>query len=244
MITSNQPTIFGDKIVAALSSKSDGNLKYGLGDDAQTLKNRELFLGKIGIDIHHTSLVGITYDTDDFTKYRIATLTDKGSGMLAPDVEEHVDALVTTTPGHALFLPIADCAGVILYDPEKRVLMVSHLGRHSVEQEGAAKSIEYMVEQCGANAKDILAWVSPSVGKITYPLNAFEGRSLQEVILQQLGLAGVTKEHIEISAVDTAQDENYFSHSEYIKGNRDDSGRFAVVAMMREQGEPAVNMHI
>lgn len=70
MITSDQPTIFPDTIVAALSSKGDGNLKFGLEDDKKTLANRKQFLQKAGIDIHHTSLVGITYDTDDFTKYR------------------------------------------------------------------------------------------------------------------------------------------------------------------------------
>lgn len=240
MIASDQPTIFGDMIVAALSSKGDGNLKFGLGDDAKTLDNRQRFLSQVGIDIRHTSLVGITYDTDDFAKYRIVNVEDKGKGMLASDMEEYVDALVTTKPGHALFLPIADCAGVILYDPVRRVLMVSHLGRHSVEQKGAVKSVEYMTEKCGASAKDILVWVSPSVGRATYPLAAFEGRSLQEVISEQLGRAGVAKEHIEVSAIDTARDENYFSHSEFLKGRQDTSGRFAVVAMMCEQGEPAV----
>ena len=64
--------------------------------------------------------------------------------------------------------------------------MVSHLGRHSVEQNGAVKSIEYLTDKCGANAKDILVWVSPSVGRATYPLTAFEGRSLREVIREQL----------------------------------------------------------
>ena len=240
MITPHQPTIFGDTIVAALSSKSDGNLKFGLEDDKKTLASRKRFLQKVGIDIHHTSLVGITYDTDDFAKYRIVTLEDKERGMLEGDSEEYVDALVATEPGHALFLPIADCAGVILYDPTRGVLMVSHLGRHSVEQNGAIKSVEYMVANCGVSAKDVLVWVSPSVGKATYPLAAFDGRALQDVIVEQLGRAGIAAKHIELSDVDTAHDDNYFSHSEFLKGNRDVSGRFAIVAMMREQGEPAV----
>src|SRR5687768_3917815 len=204
MIASDQPTIFGDMIVAALSSKDDGNLKFGLEDDEKTLANRKRFLQKVGIDIHHTSLVGITYDTDDFAKYRIVTLQDKGAGMFGGNIEEYVDALVTTGPGHALFLPIADCAGVILYDPVMRVLMVSHLGRHSVEQEGASKSVDYMVTSCGVDAKDLLVWVSPSVGRATYPLNAFEGKALQEVIVEQLRSAGVAADHIETSRVDTA----------------------------------------
>lgn len=33
MIAADQPTIFGDKVIAALSSREDGNLKFGLDDD-------------------------------------------------------------------------------------------------------------------------------------------------------------------------------------------------------------------
>jgi copper oxidase (laccase) domain-containing protein len=239
MIAADQPTLFGDKVLAVLSSRENGNLKFGVGDDARALQNRKVFLDKIGVDINHTSLVGITYDTDDFTKYRIATVEDKGIGMSKKDMTKYVDALVTREPGHALFLPLADCAGVILYDPKTSVLMLSHLGRHSVEQGGAATSVDYLKETCDVDPSNLLAWISPSVGKATYPLHSFDGKSLQEVILRQLQDAGVTADHIEASNVDTAHDENYYSHSQYLKGNQTDAGRFAVVAMMVEQGEPA-----
>ncbi len=240
MIAADQPTIFGDKVLAVLSSKEDGNLKFGLGNDDETLANRRAFLGKAGIDIAHTSLVGITYDTDDFAKYRVALAKDKAVGMLRTDMDRHVDALVVTQPGHALFLPLADCAGAVLYDPVKKVLMVSHLGRHSVEQRGAKKSVEYLKEQLDVNPRDLQVWISPSVGSATYPLHAFDGRSLQAVIVEQLREAGVSSAGIEASTVDTASDANYFSHSEYLKGNEAKAGRFAVVAMMMPgQGEPA-----
>lgn len=240
MIASDQPTILGDKVLAVLSSRRDGNLKFGMGDDARALENRKRFLDTIGVDINHTSLVGITYDTDDFTKYRIATVDDKGVGMSKKDMTKYVDALVVREPGHALFLPLADCAGVILYDPKTNVLMLSHLGRHSVEQGGAATSVEYLKETCDVDPSNLLAWISPSVGKATYPLNAFDGKSIQEVIVSQLEEAGVEPKNIEASSVDTAHDEQYYSHSQYLKGNQDEAGRFAVVAMMREQGEPAI----
>lgn len=240
MILSDQPTIFGDKVRAVLSSKEDGSLKFGLDNDDVTLANRRALLEKAGIDINHTSLVGITYDTDDFVKYRIATTDDKAIGMLRTDMEKHVDALVATEPGHALFLPLADCAGAVIYDPVKKAVMVSHLGRHSVEQSGARKSIEYLKEQLGSNPADLLVWISPSVGKATYPLNAFEGKSLREVIEQQLKDAGVFADHIESSTVDTAHDENYYSHSQFLKGKEVSAGRFAIVAMMPAQGEPAI----
>lgn len=239
MIQADQPTIFGRGVIAAVSSKQDGNLKFGVADDAETLENRQRFLNTLGIDINHTSLVGITYDTDDFAKYRIASLHDKTVGMLVSNMTQHVDALVVDQPNHALFLPLADCVGAVLYDPMRKLLMVSHLGRHSVEQEGAGKSVRYLVENFGIKPTDLLVWLSPAVGKATYPLTAFSGKSLYEVIVGQLTGVGVKQENIEVSDVDTATDKNYYSHSQYLKGNEAEKGRFAIVAMMIGQGEPA-----
>lgn len=146
--------------------------------------------------------------------------------------DNHADALVTTNPGHALFLPIADCVGVVFYDAAKKVLMVSHIGRHSAEQYGAQKSVGYLQTHTNATPEDIKVWLSPAVGKASYPLKAFNGQSLHEVIEDQLIKAGIKKENIEKSPVDTANNEHYFSHSQYLQGN-DEPGRFAVVAMMK-----------
>jgi copper oxidase (laccase) domain-containing protein len=236
MITHDQPTIFSDDVIAALSSKEDGNIRFGFDDDDSVQTNRRRFLEKVGINLEHTTLVRVTYDTDDFTKYRIATADEKAMGMAAPHAAYHADALVVTDPDHALFLPLADCAGVILYDPEHKVLMVSHLGRHSVEQYGAKKSVEYLKSAFATDPSELKVWISPSVGKATYPLHAFEGRGLQEVIIEQLHEAGVNM--IEASRVDTAHDDHYYSHSEFLKDSKADNGRFAVVAMMVAQGEP------
>jgi len=238
MIAADQPTIFGEGVIAAISSKKNGNMKFGIAEDAITLKNREVFLQSVGIAMDHTSLVGITYETDDFTKYRIATYKDKAVGMRAPDVTEHADALVVDQPNHALFLPLADCIGAILYDPTHQVLMVSHLGRHSVEEEGAKKSVEYLRAHYNSRPNDIKVWLSPGVGKASYPLYAFEGKSLHEVIVSQLLASGLNKHNIQVSNIDTATSDDYYSHSEFLKAN-DVPGRFAIVAMMSVQGEPA-----
>jgi copper oxidase (laccase) domain-containing protein len=239
MIREDQPTIFGDAVMAALSSRKNGNMKFGLGDHKRTLGNRRAFLESVGIDIAHTSLVGVTYETDDFAKYRIVSTEDKGVGMLGMETIEHADALVTDTLGHALFLPLADCVGAILYDDTQKVLMVSHLGRHSVEIEGAAKSVEYLKMHYSIDPAHLQVWLSPGVGKATYPLHKFDGKSLHEVITSQLKKAGVTEDNIENSTIDTATAEHYYSHSEFLKGNQADPGRFAIVAQMCEQGEPA-----
>lgn len=233
MIAKDQPTVFGKGVIAAVSSVQDGNLKFGVHEeDAQVIENRRMFLKNAGIDIHHASLVALTYKTDNFAKYRLVDGDDKADGM-TKNSERYADALLTSHAGHALFLPIADCVGVILYDPNKKLLMVSHVGRHSAEIEGALKSVQFM-EKHGARAADIKAWLSPAVGKATYPLHAFGGQSLREAITAQLLKAGVSERAIEASNIDTAHDDNYFSHSQFLKGNESLPGRFAIVAMMVE----------
>lgn len=239
MIAKDQPTIFGGKVLAALSSRADGKMKFGVGGDNTVLQNRLAFLKKAGIDSAHTTQVAVTFETGDFTKYREAKASEKNVGIADSGNVQHADALVVAHPNHALFLPLADCVGAILFDPKNHILMVSHLGRHSTEQDGGRKSVMYLHDNFGTNPADVLVWLSPAVGKATYPLHAFNGTGLKEVVAGQLQRAGVLKKHIEISSIDTAHDGNYYSHSEFLKGNRAENGRFAVVAMMHAQGEPA-----
>ena len=239
MIDADQPTIFGGAVRAAISSKGDGNMKFGIGNETDVRKNRRAFLRSAGIDIDHTTLVAITYDTDDFTKYRVVDGDEKPTGMHSMDDVVHADALVTKEPNRALFLPLADCVGAIIYDTEHHVLMVSHIGRHSAEMDGGRRSVKYLEDTFGSDPKQLKVWLSPGVGRDTYPLHRFGGKGLQEVILDQLQAAGVIDEHVEVSHIDTAKSKDYYSHSEYLKGN-DEQGRFAIVAEMRAQGEPAL----
>lgn len=230
MIARDQPQLFDRRIVTAVSSKTDGTMR---GDDQHARDHRRLFLRSVGIDPAHTVLVGITYNTDNFARYTQVARSDDGRGITAPDDTIIADALVTTEPGVALFLPLADCAGLIVYDPVKRAVMVAHMGRHSTEIDGVTKSLAYMGRVAGVRTADVRVWVSPAVGRETYPLFRREGRSLHEEIRRQLLGAGVPEQSIELCGVDTAKSGDYFSHSEFLAGRRDDEGRFAVVAMLR-----------
>lgn len=231
----SQPTIFGDAVVVGVSSVDDGNMRFAFGDENETRHNRMRFLEQVDIDPTQATLLQVSYeDTTDFTRYHIVEDEHQGEGMLAPVSDLHADALVVTRPDQALFLPLADCIGAVIYDALAHVMMVSHLGRHSIEQDGAYKSIHYLKDEFGSNPADIRIWLSPSVGGESYPLSAFNNQSLQDVACAQFERAGITLEHIEISDIDTAEDENYFSHSEYLAGNQMTDGRFAIVAMMRD----------
>lgn len=235
MITLDQPKIFGNRIVAALSSANDGNMSHLTGVQGKTLENREKFLRNAGIDSHHTTFVQVKYsEAEHFTRYKIANETHKKAGLEMAESSFVADAVIVAKPHHAIFLPLADCAGAIIYDTKKKVLMVSHLGRHSTEEQGGTKSIEYLKNTFQSDANDILVWLSPAVGKETYPLTKFDGDGLHEVLLEQFIEAGVPKVNIEICEVNTATNKNYFSHSEHLRGNRSSNDRFAIAAMMTD----------
>lgn len=235
MIAKDQPTIFGSHLVAGVSSVQEGNIKkYGMPAELQigVEENQKQFLQKLSILPEQTVLIKLSYDKEDFTTYDTVSQVDKGKGIVSDDAPIS-DALATKDKNVALFLPIADCVGAIIYDPKKEVLMVSHLGRHSTEQCGGTKSVQYLVEQFGCNPADILVWLSPSPRADSYPLLKFENRSLRDVNNEHFINAGVSPENIEICDVDTSLDTNYFSHSEFLKGNRETDGRFAVLAMIK-----------
>ena len=234
MIKADQPTIFKNKIIAAVSSKEDGTMKINGSPEEmhKTIhKYREIFLHKVAISPDQTILVQINYDTDHFARYDTVNNASSSEPNLI-DNHHPNDALATQAKGTALFLPLADCAGAILYDQKNEALMVSHLGRHSTEIEGANQSVQYMQKNFHSNPQDILVWLSPAAGSVQYPLHAFENKSLHEVNKKHLVESGILSQNIEISNIDTTSDVNYHSHSEFLKGKQDESGRFAIVAMM------------
>lgn len=221
-------------LVIAISQVSDGDMKInGPGAKDQIITNRTNFLAKNGIKLSDSTLVKITYDGTDYTRYREVDESRKGQGMRIND-SLPADGLVTRELGHALFLPLADCVGAVIHDPTKGILMVSHLGRHSVEQNGGYESIRFLVDNYGCKPENLAVWLTPAPGRQSYPVHAMGNRGLKELAIKQLESAGVQLANITDSPIDTATDKNYFSHSEFLKGNRPNDGRYAIVAMMRD----------
>jgi len=221
-----------EKPLIEISTVHDGNM-YIPSDaaNADVIENRAKWLGKFGLNLDDAVRVYINYARDDFATYRAVTSSERGHGMR--DNRLHAaDGLATKDPNVILFLPIADCVGTVLYDPVKCVIMLSHLGRHSIEQNGGQKSVAFLVDKYGSNPHDIEAWLSPAPDANSYPLYTFDDRSLTSVATEQLEKAGIQKKHITTSKIDTATDPNYFSHSAFLKGKKATDGRFAIIARL------------
>jgi len=219
-------------LIIGLSTVANGNM-YNRYDhqDQDVIKNREKFLKSLGIGLDRTSRVAVNFDGDNFCRYFEVSDQDAGAGMRSDDIK-FADALITTKIGHALMLPVADCIAAVVFDPKNKVLMLGHLGRHSIEQQGALRSIEYLVNHYKSSQADIKVWLSPAVSKDNYPLWSMDNRGLKEVALEQFYEAGIKPSNLINNPIETDKDSNYYSFSEYQKGRRDQDGDHMVVAMM------------
>lgn len=155
------------------------------------------------------------------------------------------DAILTRTPGVGIFLPLADCIGLVLHDATHNILAVLHMGRHSTLTNLIEKVVDRMRSE-GANPSGIVAWMTPSAGKDSYRMKYFTHENSEQwkgycdrrddgIYLdlagfnrRQLILAGLTAQNIHTSPIDTVTSQDYFSHS-----SGDASGRFALLAVMR-----------
>lgn len=215
-----------------VSKIKDGSMKSIHDDDVERVNQaRTNFLMKNNINPADTTLVRLKYEVDDYKRYFVADDSYRGDGIVRESTVT-CDAVVTLGFDHALFLPLADCVGAVLHDPVKNILMVSHLGRHNLEQFGGTACVDYLINNLSVDPTGLDVWLSPAAGKDYYPLFDFNNRSLHEVALEQLVNAGVLSANVEMSSIDSAGSDDYYSHSQFMKGARESDGRFAIVASM------------
>ncbi len=222
------------------STVADGNmLKRDEPFNPAVIANRDRFLSKRGIKMEQTThfhplIVQREREGDnDFCRYLEIDASYMGVGV-RDDTFLNVDAVVTRDSNHALFLPVADCVATTIYDPTHHIVMLTHLGRHSLAQYGGTRSVEYLIEHCGSHPADLLVWSTPAPNKAVYPLWSLEHKGMKEAWFEQLYAAGIKPENISDNAADSATDVNYYSYSEYLKGNRAEDGDFAMVAMIAD----------
>jgi copper oxidase (laccase) domain-containing protein len=223
--------LFSD-LTIAISNVADGSMTTTEVDEEIIRKNRTDFLRSNSISIDDTVLVRLDYNSNDFTRYDIVDTTNRGEGMTRSSMSIS-DARFTRDRQVALFLPLADCIGAVLYDAKQQVIGLSHLGRHNLVQNGGKKSIEYMVSTFGSLPRDIMVYVSPAADKEHYPLFDFDNRSMHSIATEQLLAAGIVLEHIVTDKRDTTTDDDLFSHSNYLASTQVDDGRHAIVVMIK-----------
>ena len=140
-----------------------GSLNCGLGsrDDAESVRqNRALVAETLGVPAGRL-----------LTLYQIhsarAVIVDKPwNGESA-----EADALVTRTPGLAIGALTADCAPILLCDPQARVIAAAHAGWRGALS-GVAEATIAAMEELGAKRERVVAVIGPSISQRAYEVGS------------------------------------------------------------------------
>ncbi len=156
------------------------------------------------------------------------------------------DGMICFEKGIILCVSLADCAGVLIFDPVKNIISALHSGWKGSKLNITQKGIEIMKNH-GSNPKDLLVWISPSASGEKYeigedvakhfmdseciiPLNPLFAKGKTKYLFhnkfqikKQLIVCGVNVDNIEISQICTINDIEYHSY----RRDRQLSGRMA-----------------
>ena len=230
------------------SEVGDGNLSFHFNgqasDDETVAKNRKKFFKKIGIDLDNT--VGIWVEGSD--RVLVADPSLAGVGMTDKEHAVRCDALLTNKKNLFLFLLIADCLPVILYDPQNQAVGIVHVGWKGADLELPKKVIAKMVSEYGTDPEKLIVGFGPSARKESFikkspsQKNDPRWRKFLERVgsdefkvdvagfcREQLRDMGVLKENIFDCGINTVTDTRFFSHYRQNKLPHNLQGRFACV---------------
>jgi YfiH family protein len=154
------------------------------------------------------------------------------------EVPDGYDALAARGT-QTLMVRLADCQGIIIYDPASRTVALVHSGWRGSVQNIAGKTVLALAEKYSLNPGTFVAAVSPSLGPccaefIHYrdelPESFWEYKDEKDrfdfpaITKSQLVGAGLKPNNIELSGICTKCGPDFYSY------RRKETGRFAVLA--------------
>lgn len=154
------------------------------------------------------------------------------------DTEES-DGMITNVKGLVLNLTLADCCGILVYDPKQRAIGAFHSGWKGTKNNIAEKGIQAMMEAYSSTPEELIIFLSPCAGAERYevgedvakyfPMNVKKKigekylLNLRLRIKQQLLACGVKEHNIETSGFCTIRDRRFHSY----RRDGDNSGRMS-----------------
>jgi len=190
--------LFDSVLAAGISGRGHGNMSLSYGDHRDSLKNRENFLGEMGIDLSRLVCAKQVHGRG----VRLVEGIDAGKGAFSyEDAIEDTDALITDQRGLALTIFTADCLPVFLYDPSTNSIGLVHAGWKGTKAGIAADTVLEMGKRFNISPADLRAWMGPAIGGCCYQVGPeFEGLFDSGLAKKNnslyLDLAGVNKEQL------------------------------------------------
>lgn len=238
------------QLVHGFSTTKDGNMSFLLGSKKDVQENRRKFLVKLGIRLEECVALKAQH------KDKIVVVDKKFAGIGMTNTKDAIraDGLITNVRGLFLFLLIADCLPIIVFDPKKEVIGLIHAGWRSTTKKIITKVVKLMNEEYDSNPADLHVGIGPCIHKESYKFNdpvqmtfkdwkpflvrysgGLTGINLLGYNNYLLKQSGVKDKNIFASKIDTATDKRFYSHYKDVQKGRVDQGRFAFVIGLKPQ---------
>lgn len=233
-----------------LSTVDDGNMaNFILGREInyyEVLSNREAFLKKNGFKTDKTICMWVNHGDEVL----VADTKRLGISIKSRHYVMKCDSLITNQNGISLFLLIADCLAVIIFDPKNEVLALVHAGWKGADNKILTKTVDVFVNKYKSKPVDLLVGFSPAARKDSYikkdpeilgdkkwkkhlvKISNCYSIDFVGLCKDQLIKRGVLSKNIYDCGIDTITDNRFFSHYRDCKEGREDIGRFACVVGM------------
>ncbi len=213
------------------------NMSLSVGDNPDIVKeNRIAFFSKLGLNPGKVAIQKQIHSD-------IVTVID------SPELNVgESDAMVTNQKGIALAVSTADCAPVMIYDIENKVIAAVHSGWQGTLKQITLKTLEVMRERFGSQPENMAAYIGPSISQKNYEVgpefkNMFDAKYLltkngklyldvKKANFDMLIKSGIKESHIQVSNMCSYAEKDIL-HSYRRDGKK--SGRaFAVIALKEE----------
>lgn len=164
--------IFGlaAKIDEQTNSPFGFNLSFIVGDDNQRVQmDRQRFFKSLELE------------------NRVATQNqihgDKIIFVDKPGNQGESDAMITDKPNLGLAISTADCTSIFLFEPKRKIIAGVHSGWRGTSLKILEKTILKLEEECKADPKEIIAYLSPSISQKNYEVGLEVARHFDEKYL-------------------------------------------------------------
>lgn len=141
------------------------NLAFNTDDASSNVEgNRSTLTRAFGLPVHLLLTVKQVHDTN-------VLVIDEPNPDLTHFLSVECDAVVTDQPGIMIGVLVADCYPVILFDPEKKVYAVVHVGWRGAAEGILAKTVRTMEKNFGVKIENLYAAIGPGIGAHKYEVD-------------------------------------------------------------------------
>jgi YfiH family protein len=258
----SHPAFSDERLLACWTDRRGGasegryatlNVAFHVDDDpGAVLENRKRLAAELGVPLD--SFVVADQVHGDWV--HVVTEQDRGRGATSHETAlPGTDAMVTREPGVVLAVMLADCVPVVVFDPVTPAVGLAHAGWAGTVRHVTRRTVETMQRELGTDPATAVAGIGPSIGPESYEVGPDVAGAASEAFphasvlrpnsrgrlcfdlwrsnVTDLLDAGIPRDRIEISGVDTFLDAaRYFSHRR--DGGPDGhTGRFMTLAGLR-----------